>query len=315
VVALDANTGSQIWKTYVMEEAKPTRKNSKGVQLYAPAGGSVWNSPTVDPVRHAVYFGTGDGETEPAPKTTDAIMAVDMDSGKVLWTYQATENDAFMGGCGGGPNGARSENCPPQNGPDSDIGNSPILRSLPGGKRILIAGTKEGDVFGLDPDNNGKLVWRVHASNGPQPAPGSRPGFGSGIVWGGAADEQNVYYGFTGGGMAALDLATGQRKWFVPIAQQGTRVGHAAAASVIPGVVFVGGSDGLLNALAASDGHTLWQFDTAKDFQTVNKVPAHGGSMRAAGPVVAGGMLFIGSGYAVSGGDKPGNLLLAFSVQ
>ncbi len=316
VVALDASTGNQIWKTYVVAEPKPTRKNSKGVQLYAPAGGSVWNSPTVDPLRHAVYFGTGDGETEPADPHTDAIMAVDMDTGKELWTYQATPGDAFMGGCGGGPNAPRSENCPSVQGPDSDIGNSPILRTLPGGKRVLIAGTKEGDVFALDPDNNGKLLWRVHASNTPAPPPGSRPGFGSGIVWGGAADEQNVYYGFTGGGMAALELATGKKKWFVPITTPTGpgRIGHGAAATVIPGVIFVGGSDGLLSALATFDGHTLWQYDTAKNFDTVNKIPAHGGSMNSAGPIVVNGMVFLGSGYAVGGGTKPGNVLLAFGL-
>jgi polyvinyl alcohol dehydrogenase (cytochrome) len=277
----------------------------------------VWNSPTIDTVRHAVYFGTGDSETEPADKHTDAIMAVDIATGKELWTYQVSPNDAFMGGCGGGPNGTRSENCPSMNGPDDDIGNSPILRTLPGGKRVLIAGDKLGDVFALDPDNNGKQLWRVKASAPltPAPAGGRGPGGGSGIVWGGAADDQNVYYGFTGGGMAALSLATGERKWFVPISAPGIRTAHSAAPSVIPGVVFVCGSDGSLNALATADGHTLWQFDTAKDFETVNKVAAHGGSIRAAGPVVANGMLYVGSGYAVSGGDKTGNVLLAFSVQ
>ena len=109
VVALNANSGEQIWKTYVMDDPKPTQKNDNGVQLYGPAGGSVWNSPTVDPVRHAIYFGTGDTETEPAQPQGDAIVAVDMDSGKVLWSYQAQKDDAFMGGCGG-PN--KSKACP-----------------------------------------------------------------------------------------------------------------------------------------------------------------------------------------------------------
>src|SRR5262249_10930547 len=76
VVALDASNGEQLWKRYVMEDPKPTRKNSRGVQLYAPSGGSVWNSPTIDPVRKAIYFGTGDAETEPASKNSDAILAV-----------------------------------------------------------------------------------------------------------------------------------------------------------------------------------------------------------------------------------------------
>src|SRR5581483_6103793 len=74
VVALDASTGRQIWKHYaIQEEPKPVRKNSAGTQLWAPAGGSVWNTPTVDAKRHAIYFGSGDASTEPAPKTTDAV--------------------------------------------------------------------------------------------------------------------------------------------------------------------------------------------------------------------------------------------------
>ena len=107
VVALDASTGEQSWKTYTMDTPKPTVKNDNGVQLYAPAGGSVWNSPTIDPVRHAIYFGTGDTQTEPAQPLGDAIVAVDMDSGKILWHYQAQANDAFMGGCQQGPTAAR----------------------------------------------------------------------------------------------------------------------------------------------------------------------------------------------------------------
>jgi polyvinyl alcohol dehydrogenase (cytochrome) len=304
VVALDANNGEQVWKAWVMEEPRPRGKNSRGVQLYAPAGGSVWNSPTVDPARNAVYFGTGDSETEPASKNGDAIMAVDMDSGKTLWVYQAIENDAFMGGCFGAN---KSENCPKVQGPDADIGNSPVLRSLPGGKRVLIAGTKDGDLFALDPDANGKLLWRVKANAG---TGGGR----GGIVWGGAADEQNAYYGFLSGGMAALKLASGERVWFTPVSGEGARTGHGAAATVIPGVVFAAGSDGRLTALAAADGRKLWEFETAREFQTVNAVKANGGSIRSAGAVVAGGMVFIGSGYGVTGGDRTGNVLLAFGL-
>ena len=86
VVALNASTGrASLEDLRGPETPKPTRKNSKGVQLYAPAGGSVWNSPTIDQKRKAVYFGTGDSETEPAAKTSDSIMAVDMNTGKMLW--------------------------------------------------------------------------------------------------------------------------------------------------------------------------------------------------------------------------------------
>ena len=92
VVALDANTGKQLWKAWVIpDEPRPYKTMANGVALYRPAGGAVWNSPTVDPVRNAIYFGTGDATTSPSPTTTDGVMAVDIDTGKLLWSYQATD--------------------------------------------------------------------------------------------------------------------------------------------------------------------------------------------------------------------------------
>jgi polyvinyl alcohol dehydrogenase (cytochrome) len=307
VVALDANTGDHIWKTYtIAEEPKPTKRNSRGTQLFAPAGASVWNAPTVDANRHAIYFGTGDSETEPAAKTSDAIMALDMNSGKVLWVYQAETNDAWLGGCSGAN---KTENCPSVLGPDFDIGNSPILRTLSNGRRILVAGTKDGNIFALDPDRNGTLVWTMNVA-GKQPENRAT----TGILWGGAADEHNAYYGLNSGGLIAVQLATGERVWFAPLQPKDVRVSNAAAATAIPNVVFVGGTDGKLHALSTSDGRVLWDYDTAREFKTTNQVPAKGGSMGAPGPTVAGGMLFVGSGYAVIVGT-PGNALLAFAPE
>jgi polyvinyl alcohol dehydrogenase (cytochrome) len=189
VVALDANTGKQVWKAWVIaDEPRPYKTMANGVVLYRPAGGAVWNSPTVDPVRNAIYFGTGDAMTAPSPLTTDGIMAVDINTGKLLWSYQATANDVFMGGCTGTE---RSDACPTPMGPDMDIGNSPILVTLPNGKRALIGGTKSADVFALDPDNKGALLYRVNAAGGPINVTG-RAARGS-IVWGGATDGQQVY--------------------------------------------------------------------------------------------------------------------------
>jgi polyvinyl alcohol dehydrogenase (cytochrome) len=309
VVALNASTGEQFWKAWVVpEEPKPTRKNSKGVQQYAPAGASVWNSPTIDAKRHAIYFGTGDSETEPAAKTSDAVMAVDMNTGKTLWYYQAEPNDAFLGGCTGP---AKTDNCPADVGPDYDIGNSPALHTLAGGRRLVVAGTKNGIVFALDPDKNGALVWKAAVADNPPGTPLFRV---NGIVWGGASDEKTAYYGLTGGGMAAVQLATGEKLWNAPLAAQGVRVNNAAAATAIPGVVFIGGTDGKLHALSSADGKILWEYDTARDFDTVNKVKAKGGSIASTGPSIVGGMLFIGSGYGVIGGNN-GNVLLAFAPE
>jgi polyvinyl alcohol dehydrogenase (cytochrome) len=308
VVALDANTGKQAWKTYVVSEPKPTKKNSKGVQNYGPAGGSVWNTPTIDPKRNAIYFGTGDSETEPAPETTDAIMALDLRTGKKLWHYQAQANDAFLGGCNGA---SKTDNCPSENGPDLDIGNSPILKTLANGKRILVAATKDGNVIALDPDRNGAVVWHVNVA--PKPQGNSFLSRLGGIVWGGAADDKAAYYGLSSGGMTAVQLSTGEKLWYTNF-NEGRRVSNAAATTGISGVAFVGGADGKIHALSTADGKVVWEYDTAHEFPTVNKVPAHGGGIGSAGVTVAGGMMFVGSGYGITGSNS-GNVLLAFGVE
>jgi len=309
LVALDANTGKMLWKTWVVPgDLKPYKIQSNGVVLYAPGGGGVWNSPTIDPVRQAVYISTGDATTFPAPPTTDGIMAIDMNTGKMLWAYQADEKDVFMGGCNGP---VRSEACPNPMGPDLDIGNSPILKSLPGGKRALIVGTKQGHVIALDPDNNGAVLYRVLSTTGqPVTAGGGR---GGNIVWGGAADDQHVYYGTGGTGLAALQLATGQKAWTFTAPTGGGSLG--AAPTVIPGVVFQGSSNGRVYAVSSTDGKLLWEFNTAQEFSTVNKVSAHGGAIAVSGPVITGGMVFVSSGYAITAGASGGNVLLAFSIE
>jgi polyvinyl alcohol dehydrogenase (cytochrome) len=311
VVALNANTGKQDWKTYVVPTPVPVRKNSKGVQQYAPSGGSIWNSPTIDAQRGAVYVGTGDGQTDPAPDTTDSIMALDLKTGKTLWSYQAQAGDAFMGGCNGV---TRTDNCPKVNGPDQDIGNSPILRKLANGKSVVVFGMKDGTVTALDPDNKGAVVWKVHLIEIPKGQENSFAAHLNGVVWGGAADGENVYYGLQSGGMAALKLATGEIVWRAKFPKgTGDRLVNSAAATAMPGVVFLTGSDGKLRALSTADGHTVWEYATARSFETVNKVPARGGAIASIGPSIVNGMLFMGSGYAVTG-NASGNVLLAFSA-
>lgn len=312
VTALDAKTGKQIWKTYIIANPpKPTVKSAKGVQHYGPAGGAVWAAPTVDAKHNAIYIGTGDAYTLPTPKNTDAVMALDMSTGKVLWSVQDTENDSWLSGCGNGgvnnPDGV-SENCPDPLGPDFDFGSSMILKTLPDGHRVLIAAQKSGMVWAHDPDQQGKLLWKVQLVD--------KLALGM-ITFGGAADDQNAYFGLRSGGIAAVDLKTGEKKWFTPLPGQksaGRWEGETAALTVIPGVVFSGGWDGILRALSTTDGKQIWEFNTHRDFQTANGVKANGGTMASAGPTIVGGMLYVGSGYQFGTG-YPGNVLLAFSPQ
>ncbi len=312
VVALDAASGRQLWKAWVIaEEPKSYLQQPNGVWLYRPAGGPVWNTPTIDPQRHAAYFGTGDASAGPAPPTIDSVMAVDIDSGRSLWSYQATAGDVRVGGCARADPSAA---CPAVNGPDMDIGNSPLLIDLPGGHRALLFGTKAADILAIDPDAAGHLLYRVNPTGA---EPGGIYHVGApAILWGGATDGQRAYYGLGTGGLAALDPASGRLAWrFLPTLADGSGSDYLGAApTVLPGVVFEGSGHGVLYALAASDGHVLWQFDTARSFDTVNGVAAHGGAIAVSGAVPVGGMLYVGSGYAVGNGATAGNLLLAFEV-
>jgi len=311
VVALDASTGRQVWKTYtIADDPKPTRRTSAGTQISGPSGGGVWNSPTIDPKRHALYIGTGDAYSEPADKGTDAVMAMDLESGRILWSVQDLEADAWVVGC---PPQNTPENCPQNLGPDYDYGSSPILKTLAGGRDILVTGQKSGIVWGHDPDKNGAVVWKRDVTR-------SKPAASGEIVWGGAADAQSAYFGLNSGGLVSIQLATGERQWFTPLepaAGMERHRGHSAALTAIPGVVFSSAFDGVLRAVAAATGKVIWEYNTAQEYKsTVNGVAAaKGGSMGAPGPTVAGGMLFVGSGYPGVQNGVPGNVMLAFAVR
>jgi len=315
VADLDAETGKLIWKSYTIEKApEQTQKNSRGVQMWGPSGGAVLSSPTIDPVKRAVYVTDGDSYSDPKAETTDSFLAFSMDTGKLLWSAQMTKGDVFNNGCLIKTSG----NCPATVGPDVDFLSSPILVSLPGGARALVAGQKSGMVYAIDPDAQGKILWGMRFGNGE-------------VGWGGAVDDKNVYMAFSGkirgwgnqlnpdvgGGLSALDLATGKVVWYTPPAvcglQPGCSPAQSAALTLIPGVVFSGSYDGHLRAYRTSDGQVIGDFDTGQVYKTVNGVKAHGGSMDDSGPVVVDGMLFVESGFGLSGG-MAGNVLLGFSV-
>jgi polyvinyl alcohol dehydrogenase (cytochrome) len=82
----------------------------------------------------------------------------------------------------------------------------------------------------------------------------------------------------------------------------------------MPGAVFASTADGVVRAYAAADGAVLWQYDTARDYETVNRVLAKGGAMSGPGPVIGDGLVLMNSGYVAIGGDGPGNVLLAFGL-
>lgn len=311
--ALDSDTGKVIWKTYAIAETpKPYRKSKVDTQQWGPAGSGIWSTPTVDPKRKLIYATTGDSYTDVDADSSDAVLAFDMNNGKVVWTAQVLAHDNFIVGCPAAPN------CPESNGPDYDFGSSVMLRSLGGGKQILVAGQKSGIVWGLDPDQKGRVLWQ------------NKIGAGSalgGVEWGTAADEFNVYAAISdrnvrksaSPGLYALNLKTGEKVWATPAPEvkcavaQGCIPAQSAAVSVIPGAVFSGAVNGHFRAYSTKTGEILWDVDTVRTYDTVNKVEAAGGSIDGPGPTIANGMVFTNSGYGAFSA-KPGNVLLAFSV-
>ena len=312
--SLDAETGEVKWKSYTIpDEPKPTKMNSAGVQNYGPAGAAVWLTPTIDAKRRLAYVGTGNDYAQATPYS-DAVIAFSLDTGERKWIKQLHQGDAWNFGCGA----PGKVNCPAEDGPDFDIGASPVLR------KWLIVGQKSGMVHALDPDSDGKVIWQTRIGQG---------GKLGGVQWGLAADQEMAYVALSDiengmdrskplpppGGVFALDLKTGAKVWAtLPpkpacAGERGCSAAQMSAVAVIPGIAFAGGMDGTLRAYETKTGKIVWEVDTRPAVTTVNGVAAKGGSISGGGPVVTGGMVFVNSGYGALGG-MPGNLLLAFGL-
>jgi polyvinyl alcohol dehydrogenase (cytochrome) len=311
--SLDARTGKLLWHTYMIpDEPRPRGTSSAGATLFGPAGVSIWSAPTVDEKRKLIYVGTGNTYAGAAAAASDAVVALNL-SGKIEWIKQLFPKDVFISGCR-----AKSDNpnCADQSGPDYDFGNSPILIDLSAGRSAIVIGQKSGYGWALDPDKRGEVLWQYRAGAG---------GALGGIEWGSAVDAEHVYFAVSDifspapGGLHAVDINSGERTWYAPPAAPTCTPGprcsaaQAAAISVIPGAVFSGSNDGMLRAYSTKDGAILWEVDTDREFETLNGIPARGASMLGPGPVIAGAMLYVSSGYGAFGG-RPGNVLLAYGL-
>ena len=319
VVAMDAATGKILWQTYMAPETpSPHGKTPQGKMIIGPSGMAIWSSPTIDAAKHCIYVGTGDNYSEPETKTSDAVVALDLKTGKLLWSTQFDKDDVYKIDCGDPPR----EGCSPPTNPEFDLGASPILVPLTHGKRVLLLGQKSGMVYAVDPDAKGKLLWHARAGVG---------GLLGGVQWGPATDGKIFYVAVSdlafqgrgpdptkGGGISAYQVADGKLLWHTPAPGCGDRrpcsPAQSQAISAIPGAVFSGSIDGHLRAYAAADGKIIWDFDTAQSFNSANGVAAKGGSLDVGGPVIAGGIVAVISGYP-GFGAMPGNALLVFSAQ
>ncbi len=319
LLALDAKNGEKLWRFHTVDEPQKNGMNSKGKDRFGPSGAPIWSTPTIDRKRGLIYVGTGENYSSPANDKSDAIIALDPKTGDVRWVQQTIEGDAWNGACG---RFGSLVNCPEENGPDFDFGAPPILTTLANGKDIILAGQKSGMLYGMDPDKNGKILWEIRTGMG---------GFNGGVHWGMASDGKTLFVGiadtpgneFAVGtsrqGLHAYDAATGKPIWshFEPNVceeeEHKCRTALSAPPTIAAGVIYAGALNGILRAYSAADGIPLWSTDTRRDYATVNGLDARGGSIDSSGPVIAGGMLFVNSGY-----DKfrqiPGNVLLAYGI-
>jgi polyvinyl alcohol dehydrogenase (cytochrome) len=323
VTALRVRDGSVVWKTYTIDRASArTGKTASGVETWGPSGVGIWSSPTLDVKRRRLYVTTGNNYSSPVTSTSDSVVALDLDSGRMIWSKQLHADDVYNSACSTEPKGPT---CPEGSGPDYDFGSPAILVSTTGGRDLLLAGQKSGIVWAIDPEKNGEIMWETRVAQG---------GINGGVQWGMAADGEQVYAATSdvvvirtptarqldpqrGGGLTALKIADGSRAWHAPAPPCGARPNcspaQLAAVTAIPGVVFSGSQDGHLRAYSTRDGALVWDFDTVQDYKTVNGVKGSGGAIDGPGPVIVNGMVFVNSGYMRFGG-APGNVLLAFGT-
>ncbi len=314
VVALDAKSGEPVWDTPMGELPVLQEKRSLAADRYGPSGAPVWTSPAVDPVRGALYVGTGENYSSPADGWSDAIVALDMETGRPRWVRQATRDDAFNWGCAV----PLHPNCPDEDGPDLDFGASPILVERPGGGSLLLAGQKSGVVHALDPDREGEVVWKRRVGRG---------GMLGGVHWGMTVVGEHVYAPVSDRpdgqeyedparpGLVALDIDTGEVAWQVdlpgdcPGEVPGCHAGISAPASSAGDRVLTGGLDGHLRIFDAATGQVVYDRDLRQKFPGA-PAEVRGGAVDAAGPVVAGGLVLVNSGYPQHD-QTPGNALFA----
>jgi polyvinyl alcohol dehydrogenase (cytochrome) len=316
---LDPATGSIQWRTYTIEEeAHKTDKHYFFVQHWGPSGAPIWSAPTVNEELGLVYSGTGENYTAPATLTSDAILAFDSEDGSLRWSRQFTSDDTFNMACN---ISFKHPNCPAAAGPDFDFGAPPILAQTTTGKPILLAGQKSGGVYGMNPAT-GELVWQQQFGRG---------GYLGGVHWGMAVHEDlgMLYVPISdvpaGAGEAepepglhAIDIASGERRWSVQRdgnceGRDACRTGFSAAILATEDLVFVGALDGQLYGIDTANGDILWEYDSWRDYDSVNELPTQGGAIDVHGPFVAGRQLIVQSGYG-SFGQRGGNALLVFEL-
>ena len=320
VTALNVRTGEKLWEYHTMPAAEYTGMvSSTGVRQRGPSGAPIWTTPTVDAERGQVYVTTGENTSHPTTNTSDSIIALNLETGEANWVFQALEHDMWNFSCSaGGPNCIILDNT---NSVDYDFGGPAILVKSDD-RELLIAGQKSGDLWALDPDT-GALVWNQRVGEGTALG---------GNHWGIATDSERAFMTINDPGTMSENIrpgiytyfvGTGEPSWSYEVQpdcgdERSERIrrceslyGFSATPLSVDGAVITGGLDGRLFIFNSETGEELFQFDTVKDFETVNGVEGYGGSIDSHSIAAGSGMVFVGSGYG-SFRQVAGNVLLAF---
>lgn len=320
VTALDIRSGEKLWEYHTMPAAEYTGAvSSTGVKQRGPSGAPIWTTPTIDVQRGQIYVTTGENTSHPTTGTSDAVIALNLETGEEIWVFQALANDMWNFGCSaGGPNCIILADT---NSVDFDFGGPAILVEADG-RELLIAGQKSGDLWALDPDT-GEVVWNQRAGEGTALG---------GNHWGIAIDSERAFMtindpgnmsGNARPGLFTYFTGTGEPSWFYEVqpdcgAHRSDRLrrcealyGFSATPLSVDGAVITGALDGRLFIFNSDTGEVLFQYDTAADFETVNGVEGYGGSIDSHSLAAGAGMVFVGSGYGQFS-QVPGNVLLAF---
>jgi len=322
MAAFDLATGKKLWyRPTIEEEAVQTGSHFWLVEEYGPSGAPVWATPSYDAARDLLFFGTGQNYTHPTTDTSDAIFAVDADTGEVVWVRQYTANDAYTAACN---LSSAHPNCADPMGPDVDFGAPTVLVTTAAGRDLVLAGQKSAEVHAMD-GATGEPVWTTRLGRG---------GIIGGVHWGLALNESlglvyvpisdKAVMGFPSPGepapgLYALEIETGQQRW--QFARESRcpdlecEYGLSGAITATNDIVVAGAMDGYLEIFAAETGKKLWSFDAWREFEAVNGRKAEGGSFDAHGPMLADDLLLVTSGYRYVGAQRGGNALLVFQLE
>jgi len=261
IFCLDAETGAIRWQWRVAQDVPEDWKTG---------GGSVWTSGAIDAEHNIIYNGTGSNKAF-LPNLglyTTSVVAHDMDTGELLWYYQAHPQDAF----------------------DLDFCAHPMVldAASPGRFRgdvrpCVVAGNK-GGIYCLN-RYTGELYWHVMlgaacAACGP-------------LIDAIATAGNTVYCQYASSVStppmavtAALNAYNGNIEWIVPNPDM-----NSAPIAVANGVLYQGLNNGMVEALDSKTGRRLWQF----------KMP----SAYRGGVAVANGAIYTSNGEPTSWSGQP----------